>query len=170
MLLPRRRITSEHSAGDRAKAGVTRGYEVALPQGFDYTLVDDTTERPFSEWMQLGVRLPHGGDFPSIDGRAVLTLPAGARGPAFLLLRNFRVLLRYNNSTAYALSVGHLADRLRGGAAFFQPWPRDDRALTTSERKELQKLLGACGFPIGEPDGRFGPKGSSGVNCSDWVR
>jgi lytic murein transglycosylase len=147
------------------RSGESWGYEVALPQGFDYALADDTTERPLSEWTQLGVRLPHGGDFPGIDAKAVLTLPAGARGPAFLLLPNFRVILRYNNSTAYAVSVGHLADRLRGGAAFVQPWPRDDRTLTMSERRELQRLLGAHGFPVGEPDGRLGPKTRAGVRA-----
>ncbi len=115
--------------------------------------------------MQFGVRLPHGGDFPSIDGKAVLTLPAGARGPAFLLLPNFRVVLRYNNSTAYALSVGHVGDRLRGGAAFVQPWPRDDRTLTMRERRELQMLLGGHAFPVGEPDGRLGPKTRAAVRA-----
>jgi lytic murein transglycosylase len=147
------------------QSGEGWGYEVALPQGFDYALADDTTERPLSEWMHFGVRLPHGGDFPSIDGKAVLTLPAGARGPAFLLLPNFRAILRYNNSTAYALSVGHLADRLRGSVAFSQPWPRDSRTLTMSERRELQMLLGAQGFSAGEPDGRLGPKTRAAVRA-----
>jgi membrane-bound lytic murein transglycosylase B len=90
---------------------------------------------------------------------------AGARGPAFLLLANFRAILRYNNSTAYALTVGHLADRLRGGPAFVQPWPRDDRTLTTSERKELQTLLGLHGFAVGEPDGKLGPQTRAAVRA-----
>lgn len=113
--------------------------------------------------MRFGVRLPHGGDFPGIDEKAVLTLPPGARGPAFLLFPNFRVILRYNNSTAYAVSVGHLGDRLRDGPAFVQPWLRDARALTMSERNELQTLLGAHGFPVEEPDGKLGPKTRAAV-------
>jgi hypothetical protein len=147
------------------RSGESWGHEVALPQGFDYALADDTTERPLSEWMHLGVSLPQGGDFSSNNRNAVLTLPAGARGPALLLLSNFRVILRYNHSTAYALSVGHLADRLRGGVAFFQPWPRDDRTLTMSERRDLQVLLGAHGYSAGEPDGRLGPKTRAAVRA-----
>jgi lytic murein transglycosylase len=140
------------------RSGESWGYEVELSQGFDYTLADDTTERPFSAWTQLGVRLAHGGALPSVDGKAVLTLPAGARGPAFLLLPNFRVVLQYNNSTAYALSVGHLADRLRGSPPLVRSWPRGDRPLTTSERRELQMLLERRGFAAGGLDGRIGPK------------
>jgi hypothetical protein len=145
------------------RSGESWGYEVAVPPGFDYALADDTTERPLSEWMQFGVQPASGGASPNSTEQAVLTLPAGARGPAFLLLPNFRVLLRYNNSTAYALSVGHLADRLRGAGAFAQPWPRGNRALTMSERRELQMLLGARGFAVGEPDGRLGPKTRAAV-------
>jgi membrane-bound lytic murein transglycosylase B len=140
------------------RSGESWGYEVELPHGFDYTLADDTTERPFSAWAQLGVRPAQGDALPSIDGKAVLTLPAGARGPAFLLLPNFRVILQYNNSTAYALSVGHLADRLRGGPPVVRSWPRGDRTLTTSERRELQMLLERHGFTVGGLDGRIGPK------------
>jgi len=147
------------------RSGESWGYEVTLPPGFDHALADDMTERPAPEWVQFGVRLANGAAFPSIDEKAVLTLPAGARGPAFLLLPNFRVLLRYNNSTAYALSVGHLADRLRGGSAFVQPWPRHDRTLTINERRELQILLNAHGFPVGEPDGRLGPKTRAAVRA-----
>jgi membrane-bound lytic murein transglycosylase B len=35
------------------------GYEVKLPQGFDYLLADERTERPVSEWLSRGVRLAH---------------------------------------------------------------------------------------------------------------
>jgi membrane-bound lytic murein transglycosylase B len=147
------------------RSGESWGYEVELPQGFDYTLADDTAERSFSAWTQLGVRPADGGAFPSIDGKAVLTLPAGARGPAFLLLPNFRVILQYNNSTAYALSVGHLADRLRGGPPLVRSWPRGDRPLTTSERRELQLLLDRHGFAAGGPDGRIGPKTRAAIRA-----
>jgi lytic murein transglycosylase len=147
------------------RSGESWGYEVELSQGFDYTFADDTAERPFSAWTQLGVRPAHGGVFPSIDGKAVLTLPAGAQGPAFLLLPNFRVILQYNNSTAYALSVGHLADRLRGGPPLVGSWPRGDRTLTTSERRELQMLLERRGFAAGGPDGRIGPKTRAAIRA-----
>ena len=115
--------------------------------------------------MRRGVHSAGGGTLPNVDSKAVLALPAGGRGPAFLRLANFRGILHYNNSTAYALAVGHLADRLRGGPAFVQPWPRGDRRLTTRERKELQTLLGLRGFALGEPDGKLGPQTRSAVRA-----
>ena len=74
------------------------------------------------------------------------------------MLRNFSVIMKYNPSEAYALAIGHLADRLRGGSPFVQPWPRDERVLTVAERYELQQLLARRGFDIGEPDGLLGPR------------
>jgi len=73
------------------------------------------------------------------------------------MLQNFRVIMKYNPAEAYALAIGHLADRLRGGA-FVQPWPRDERALSMSERFEMQQLLARRGYDIGEPDGLLGPR------------
>ena len=83
-------------------------------------------------------------------------LPAGHRGPAFLVLPNFRAILKYNNSTAYALAIGVLSDRLRGGEGIQGRWPRDDRQLGRSERIELQELLASKGFTPGTPDGIIG--------------
>ncbi len=89
---------------------------------------------------------------------AYLLVPAGARGPAFVMLNNFRAIMKYNPSEAYALAIGHLADRMRGGATFVQAWPRDERVLSRAERYELQQLLAARGFDIGQPDGKLGGK------------
>ena len=90
-------------------------------------------------------------------------MPAGVRGPGFLLLNNFRVIMKYNPAEAYALAIGHLADRLRGGEAFVQSWPREERALSRTERLELQQRLAARGFDVGEPDGRLGAKSRAAI-------
>jgi hypothetical protein len=82
--------------------------------------------------------------------------PAGAEGPGFLMLQNFRVIMKYNPAEAYALAIGHFADRLRGGQPFIQPWPRQERQLSLPERLELQQLLAQRGFYRGTPDGQFG--------------
>jgi hypothetical protein len=66
--------------------------------------------------------------------------------------------MKYNPAEAYALATGYLADRMRGGAPFVQPWPRDERVLTLDERYEMQQLLARHGFDIGDPDGLFGPR------------
>jgi membrane-bound lytic murein transglycosylase B len=85
-----------------------------------------------------------------------LVLPAGARGPAFLVTKNFRAILRYNNAMSYALAVGHLADRIAGGGALAAAWPTGDRPLARADREELQRLLGARGLETGGVDGVMG--------------
>ena len=66
--------------------------------------------------------------------------------------------MKYNPAEAYALAIGHLADRLAGGGPFVQSWPRDEHVLTIAERYELQQLLVRRGFEIGAPDGLLGPR------------
>jgi lytic murein transglycosylase len=139
-------------------AGATWGYEVVVPKDFDYRQVDRARMQTVRQWEQAGIRRIGGKPFGRPDDRAFLLLPAGARGPAFLMLPNFRAIMRYNPAEAYALAIGHLADRLRGGEPLVQEWPRDERVLTRSERMELQQRLAGRGFDVGEPDGRFGPK------------
>jgi membrane-bound lytic murein transglycosylase B len=139
-------------------AGQTWGYEVALPRGFNYLLADSSRQMTVRQWQSLGVRRADGRAFPRPQDRAFLLLPAGARGPAFLMLNNFSVIMKYNPAEAYALAIGHLADRMRGGAPFVQAWPRDERVLTLDERYQMQQLLTRRGFAIGEPDGLIGPR------------
>jgi lytic murein transglycosylase len=140
------------------ESGQTWGYEVEVPKTFNYLLADRSRQMTIHEWERLGIRRPGGKPFPHPQARAYLLVPAGAQGPGFLMLNNFRVIMRYNPSEAYALAIGHLADRLRGGESFVQAWPRHERALSVAERAEMQQLLSARGFDIGEADGRFGPK------------
>lgn len=138
--------------------GQTWGYEVSVPPGFNYLLADRSRHYPVSEWSRAGIRRVGGKPFPRPGDRAYLLVPAGARGPAFLMLNNFSVIMRYNPAEAYALAIGHLADRLRGEGPILQSWPRDERALSMGERLEMQQLLARRGFNIGDMDGRFGGK------------
>jgi membrane-bound lytic murein transglycosylase B len=138
--------------------GQSWGYEVVLPQRFDYLLADSARQMTVPQWQSLGVRRADGKLLSRPADRASLLLPAGARGPAFLTLTNFGVIMKYNPAEAYALAIGHLADRLRGGAPLIQPWPRDERVLTIDERYQLQQLLAQRGFRIGAPDGLIGPQ------------
>jgi hypothetical protein len=84
-------------------------------------------------------------------------VPAGVQGPGFLMLQNFRVIMKYNPAEAYALAIGHLADRLRGAGTFVQHWPRYERVLSRAERLELQEQLARRGFDI-VPDGHLGAR------------
>jgi lytic murein transglycosylase len=136
--------------------GETWGYEVVVPQGFNYMLADRAKTHTLAQWQHLGVRRPDGKAFPRPSDKAFLLAPAGADGPGFLMLANFRAILRYNPAESYALAIGHFADRLRGGASFVQGWPRQERVLSRAERLELQQLLARRGFYRGEADGRLG--------------
>ena len=136
----------------------TWGYEVVLPRGFDFLLVDRARAMTIREWQRRGLSRANGKPFPRGEDRAYLLLPAGAQGPAFLMLQNFRVIMKYNPAEAYALAIGYQADRMRGGEPLVQPWPRQERVLSRAERYELQQLLAQRGYDIGEPDGHLGGK------------
>jgi membrane-bound lytic murein transglycosylase B len=150
--------TANNLKTDGWMPGETWGYEVVLPQSFDYMLADRSKQMTLKQWQALGIRRAAGGAFARPDDRAYLLVPAGARGPAFLMLQNFRVIMKYNPAEAYALAIGYLADRMRGGAPFVQSWPRDERVLTLDERYEMQQLLTQRGFNVGQPDGLLGPR------------
>lgn len=138
------------------------GVEVQLPPEFDLSRADAKVRQPATQWAQEGVRSMDGTPLPTLDQAEVL-LPAGARGPAFLVGPNFRAILRYNNSTSYALAVSLLAQRLDNGPAVQASWPRDLQALTRSQMLALQTALNARGFPTGTPDGVMGPATREGI-------
>ncbi|MCY4486998.1 MAG: lytic murein transglycosylase [Deltaproteobacteria bacterium] len=133
------------------------GHRVVLPDGFDAGLAGKKGERTIRQWQELGLRRAGGGAFPHPGERAFLDLPAGLQGPAFLLRANFRAIMRYNPAHKYALAIGHLSDRLRGGESALA-WPDGVGPIAESERKELQRLLAGRGYDIGEIDGIIGSK------------
>ncbi|MEM8840886.1 MAG: lytic murein transglycosylase [Pseudomonadota bacterium] len=147
-----------------ARFGWTRGQpaviEVVLPPGFDYALADQKIRRPVSAWRTIGIASPGA---PEVE--AAVLLPAGAKGPAFLVLPNFRVIKRYNNATSYALAVAHLAERIGGAGPFAGDWPRGDRALSRSEKEELQRRLTALGYDTQGADGIIGPNSRAAVRA-----
>src|SRR6187401_1232959 len=96
------------------QAGQTWGYEVTLPKGLNPKKYSERTLKSVGEWQKLGIKRVNGEAFPRSGDKAGLVAPAGTAVPAFLVLNNFRSILRYNNATSYALGVGHLADRLKG--------------------------------------------------------
>jgi membrane-bound lytic murein transglycosylase B len=148
--------TANNLKMDGWETGASWGYEIVLPGNFDYLLADRSRQMTIGRWQALGVRRADGKALSRFSDRAEVLLPAGARGPAFLMLQNFRVIMKYNPSEAYALAIGYLADRLRGGEPLVQQWPRYERVLTRDERLELQQQLASHGFDVGTPDGQLG--------------
>ena len=148
--------TANNLKKDGWQTGQTWGFEVVMPKNFNYMLADRAKAMTTAQWQQLGLTRAGGKPFPNPADKAYVLAPAGAEGPGFLMLQNFRVIMKYNPAEAYALAIGHFADRLRGGAPFVQPWPRQERVLSRAERLELQQLLAERGFYRGTPDGQFG--------------
>lgn len=148
--------TAAYLAKSGWKKGLPWGWEVALPEGFDVAQTGSRTPRPMSHWNALGLTLADGSPLPTGDWSALI-LPAGARGPAFLITDNFAAIETYNRADSYVIAVGHLSDRIQGGGPILHPWPRDLRALTLPERQEMQSRLKAEGLYAGEPDGKVGP-------------
>lgn len=138
------------------KDGERWGYEVALPVDFDYADADIDTVKTVAEWKKIGVRKANGDALAATDKRAAILIPAGAHGPAFLVLDNFRTVLKYNNAQSYALAVCYLADRIKGGVPIMAPWPRAETPLTRDERIAFQNDLKKLGYDPGAADGVLG--------------
>ncbi|WP_417838154.1 lytic murein transglycosylase [Tritonibacter scottomollicae] len=138
------------------------GVEVTLPRNFNYALASRKIKKSPDDWAKLGVRGVDGKPVAN-HGSASILLPAGGKGAAFMIFKNFAVIERYNTADAYVIGVGHLSDRLKGGAKIQGDWPRGDRALTFTERKELQKRLTEAGFSTQGIDGRIGPNTVSAI-------
>lgn len=135
------------------RTGKTWGYEVRAPRGASKYKGKSKT---LAQWARLGFKRPNGKGFPRPGEKAVLKMPAGANGPAFLMLRNFFMIKRYNNSDSYALAVGLLADRIAGYGGVQQKWPKPEGVLSMDERREIQVHLKALGYYRGEIDGNIG--------------
>jgi membrane-bound lytic murein transglycosylase B len=132
------------------------GREVRLPEHFPYQALVEKRKRPLKEWRELGLTTAQGAKLPVEDMQATLILPAGHTGPAFLAYDNFNVIMGWNRSEFYALSVGHLADRINGAGRLAVTPPEQPR-LTIAQIQALQERLKELGFKEGEADGILGP-------------
>jgi membrane-bound lytic murein transglycosylase B len=143
-----------------AKGGWRRGEswarEVTAPPAFDFAMSEGPKLTP-DAWNALGVLRADGLPWTDADrqAEAQLLAPAGAQGPIFLLFPNHFVIRKYNNSVAYALAVGLLADRIAGGGPLVRPWPAET-PLSLADRMTAQRALVALGFNPGTPDGVVG--------------
>lgn len=129
------------------------GREVSLPTDFDWSKARLDFRKPLAFWAARGVRRADGRPLPAAAMPGAIVLPQGHGGPAFLVYENFNVIMRWNRSINYALSVGILADRLKGGGEILNGHNTDNRRLTRRQTMELQQLLNSQGFDTGTPDG-----------------
>ena len=143
-------------AHDGWRAGEPWDCEVILKPGFDYGLAEGPTMTP-AAWAAEGAARADGASWSGSERTlpCQLILPSGATGPAFLTFANHMVIRQYNNSTAYALSVGLLADRIAGGRALLTPWPHET-PLSLADRLDAQNALAKLGFDPGPIDAMIG--------------
>ncbi len=135
------------------------GREVLLPKDFDYAKVAFDQYYPLSHFQQLAIKKTNKLPLSNYNIEAELFLPAGHQGPAFLLYPNFNVIMTWNLSKSYALSVGILANKLIG-AQGIQAFADNQQSAVYSvtQMKSLQENLNLIGFETGEPDGIWGPR------------
>ena len=145
------------------KPGLPAADEVVLPPNFPLEQADTTVEKPVRAWAAMGVKRAGSGPLAASDEPSSIILPAGWRGPAFILYPNFKAVMNWNRSTLYALAVNILAQQIAGGPAVMQPPPADDEPLSRDTVIDLQTRLTRLGFYTEETDGLLGPKTRSAV-------
>jgi membrane-bound lytic murein transglycosylase B len=145
------------------KPGLPSSEEVFLPQGFPLDQADSSIEKPVRAWAAMGVKRAGGAPLPNVDDPSSIILPAGWRGPAFILYPNFKAVMNWNRSTLYALAIGILARQIAGGPGVMQAAPADDEPLSRSAIIDLQTRLAKLGLYTDETDGLVGPKTRSAV-------
>ncbi len=136
--------------------------EVTLPQNFEYYQAQLGLRQQSKNWTMLGVKQANGTALPELDNTAII-LPQGWQGPAFMVGSNFDVVMKWNRSVNYALSVSHLADQLGDGKPIIKAWNLDDVAITYSQAWAMQEKLNKLGYDSGEPDGYPGTKTKAAI-------
>lgn len=151
--------TANYLAQSKWQYRQTWGHEIKLPNNFNYALTDIGTQKTVLTWQSMGITLANGQAIPTIEQglMAAIILPAGAKGPAFIVYPNFFAIMKYNNSTSYALAVSLLMDHFKHQDATIKgDWPVEDKPLSRTERIQLQSLLNAHNYNAGYADGVIG--------------
>ncbi|WP_170552089.1 lytic murein transglycosylase [Ruegeria atlantica] len=136
------------------------GFEVTVPTQITCALEGPDQGRPIQDWAAMGITRVSGKPFPphELPGEGFLMMPAGRKGPAFIVTPNFYVLKDYNKSDLYALFVGHVGDRIQYGVGDFKArWGKVD-TLYRSDIAAMQRALENQGHDVGGADGLPGFK------------
>lgn len=153
-------------AGWRANEPVAR--EVRLPEGFNFRQASAAYRLPVEQWTALGVLTADATPLPAAAGNAAILLPQGWQGPAFMVFDNFNVVMRWNRSVNYALSVAQLAHQLAGGSVLTVQGA-ETGTLSTAQLKALQQALNEMGYDAGPVDGLLGSRTQNAIRIYQAV-
>lgn len=176
-------ITAERMTGSWAGA---MGHTQFIPTSYESFAVDFTGDGRRDIWSEdpsdalastaaylarngwsRGIRW---GDEVVAGASSDNTIQPQPGGPRFAVTGNFRAIKRYNNSDAYAIGVGHLADRIGGAGPLQTPFPPDANGLTKDDRIALQQRLTAAGFDTDGADGVIGPNSRRAISAYQTSR
>jgi lytic murein transglycosylase len=136
--------------------------EVKLPENFDYSLAHYNHRKSVVEWSKLDVLDMENKALPSLENAAIV-LPQGYKGPAFMVFSNFDVIMDWNRSVNYALSVAHLANQFVADKPILAGADAELDSLSFNEMWALQARLNELGFKCGIPDGFPGLKTQAAI-------
>ena len=146
------------------KKDETWGREIIIPEDLDWNHIHKHETKTVSDWEKLGIKPKHVSEFPDAEKNTVAEwhMPMGKKGPIFLTYPNFKIIMRWNKLSLYAISVGLLADVIEKRYDPIEP-PADFRPLRTTEVICLQEKLIEKGYMSGGADGLIGPQTRSGI-------
>ena len=143
--------------------------EVLLPEDFAWQDTGLSNRRSVSQWLQAGASLAVPDSLPAEflagNANAAIVMPQGWQGPAFMVFDNFNIIMKWNRSTLYALSVGHMASRLAGGAGIQGGQWAEQEPVSIEAIKRLQQQLTSLGFDTAGQDGLPGPKTQAAIRA-----
>jgi len=136
------------------------GQQVNIPKKVSCSLGGPQGERTLGYWIKQGIAPRSSARFRAKHKNkpTYLLFPEGhSKKPVFIVTPNFYVLKKYNESDAYALFVGHLADRIGGGSALAGKW-QNKFSFNRADVRRMQQKLVKLGYDVGGADGLVGWK------------
>ena len=96
---------------------LTWGREVIITNDIDKSLITTSAKKiniskSLDEWSSLGVKKTNGQLLPDKNIQAYLVYPDGEKGKKYLVYENFKVLMKWNRSLFFGISVGTLSDMI----------------------------------------------------------